>query len=264
MLVKQYDFVHIKTSTLLEREIQKQTATGIQAQPYVDRGQLVPDQLITNLIFKELKEAEVIEKGYVLDGYPRTKQQAMELLQSGFLPDHVIDVDLPDQKIIEYSVNGRVNTRTNRLYNLPQDKSTRNSIIINELNSENPCPPVDLAIIRRKLDEYRKNHQALIPLFRSNYRRFHLDLGFEGQEQKLLQDMQQFLGTLAVSKAPRSFRIIVGGLPGAGKTTVADAIGAKFGAVVVSPKSVMLQAISAGHGQDYVPYISNPNLGSII
>jgi adenylate kinase len=255
MLVKQYDFIHIKTATLLANEITNQTSTGIQAQPFVENGKLVPDQLITNLVFKALKENDVLEKGYVLEGYPRTKQQAIELLQAGFLPDHVLDIDLPDHKIIEYAASGLVDPVTNRL------SEKRKSIVKTSSSSFLDRPPMDLGIVQRKLRDYRKFTQTFIGLFKSSYKRFNLSDGFEGQEQKLLLDIQNFLGTSAVTKAPRSFRIIVAGLPGSGKSTVAEKISSKFGAVLVSPKSVMLQAISAGNGQEFMPYLTNPHSG---
>lgn len=68
---------------------QKQTNVGVQARAYIDRGELVPDAIITAMILQNLKDPEVVERGYILDGFPRTKQQALSLIQAGFIPDHV-------------------------------------------------------------------------------------------------------------------------------------------------------------------------------
>lgn len=74
---------------LLRVAIDKQTATGLQAKPFVERGHLVPDTIINNLVFARLQEPDVIEKGYVIEGYPRNREQALSMQRKGILPDHV-------------------------------------------------------------------------------------------------------------------------------------------------------------------------------
>lgn len=81
--------MYIHSGALLETAIEKQTTIGIQAKPYIERGVLVPDIMITTLVMQRLKDPEVVEKGYVLDGFPRTKAQANSLIQAGYIPDHV-------------------------------------------------------------------------------------------------------------------------------------------------------------------------------
>ena len=74
---------------MLEKEFQKQSSIGVQARAFIDKGQLVPDNLILAIILQQLRNPEVIERGYILDGFPRTRQQAQALLQAGFIPDKV-------------------------------------------------------------------------------------------------------------------------------------------------------------------------------
>lgn len=50
-----------------------------------------------------LKDPEVVSKGYILDGFPRTKHQAYSMLQAGFIPDHVLDIDVADTAILSAS-----------------------------------------------------------------------------------------------------------------------------------------------------------------
>ncbi len=75
--------------------IDKQTATGLQAKLFVEKGQLVPDVIINNLVFSRLQEPDVLEKGYVLEGYPRNRQQVISMQQRGIIPDHA-------SKILKY------------------------------------------------------------------------------------------------------------------------------------------------------------------
>lgn len=89
MIGKNFDAVHIHSGTIIENAIERQTSLGVQAKVYFDRGLLVPDSIVTTLIMQKLNEPEVAERGYVLDGYPRTKEQANSLIQAGFIPKHV-------------------------------------------------------------------------------------------------------------------------------------------------------------------------------
>ena len=82
------DAVHIRVGQLIRAAIDRQTATGLQAKTFVERGQLVPDTIISNLVFARLQESDVIDKGYVLDGFPRTREQALSMQRRGILPDH--------------------------------------------------------------------------------------------------------------------------------------------------------------------------------
>lgn len=92
--MKKYDLVHIHSGNILEKAFQKQTSAGVQAKAFIDKGQLVPEHLITIMIIQCLKDVDVVERGYLLDGFPRTKQQALAMLQAGFIPDHVCKTKL--------------------------------------------------------------------------------------------------------------------------------------------------------------------------
>jgi adenylate kinase len=74
---------------MIRAAIDKQTTTGIQAKSFVERGQLVPDAIISNLVFARLQEPDVMTKGYVLEGYPRNRDQALVMQRKGILPDHL-------------------------------------------------------------------------------------------------------------------------------------------------------------------------------
>ena len=79
MLAEYLGFPHIDTGSLLRAEIAKETSDGIIAKSFIDKGQLVPPELVGNIIKNRLSK-EDCSKGYVLDGYPRSLAQA-ELLE---------------------------------------------------------------------------------------------------------------------------------------------------------------------------------------
>ncbi|MEK6911508.1 MAG: nucleoside monophosphate kinase, partial [Candidatus Thermoplasmatota archaeon] len=69
---------HISTGDILRRNVAKKTKLGLQAQPYIATGKLVPDDLVIEMTAKRLKENDA-RKGFILDGFPRTLAQANAL-----------------------------------------------------------------------------------------------------------------------------------------------------------------------------------------
>jgi adenylate kinase len=61
----------------------------MQAKSFVEKGQLVPDNVMIHLVFARLQEPDVLEKGYVLEGFPRTREQALAMQRKGIFPDHL-------------------------------------------------------------------------------------------------------------------------------------------------------------------------------
>ena len=76
LLKKSFGIAHISTGDLLREEIKNKTPLGQKAKSYIDRGDLVPDELVTQLVEKRLK---TLSGGYLLDGFPRTRKQAQDL-----------------------------------------------------------------------------------------------------------------------------------------------------------------------------------------
>lgn len=95
---------HISTGESLRSAIAAKTPLGQQAEGYVSQGELVPDELLVNLIRDRLEQSEA-ERGWILDGFPRTLSQAhflesllSELAQS---VDYVINLEVPDEVLVK-------------------------------------------------------------------------------------------------------------------------------------------------------------------
>ncbi|MBE9115800.1 adenylate kinase [Lusitaniella coriacea LEGE 07157] len=102
-LAKMLGVPHISTGAILREATKAGTPLGKKAQNYMNRGELVPDALMLDLIRERLQQTDV-QKGWILDGFPRNVQQATfleallaELNQS---PDCVLDLDVPDEVIV--------------------------------------------------------------------------------------------------------------------------------------------------------------------
>ncbi len=84
-----YNAVNISASELLKNAISRGNSYGTQAKPFVEKRQLVPDNVMTGLLLQRLKDPDIQNNGYVLSGYPRTKEQARALQRAGIMPARI-------------------------------------------------------------------------------------------------------------------------------------------------------------------------------
>ena len=89
----------VSTGDMLRAAVSKGTNTGMEAKKYMDAGQLVPDEVIINLIKERIKEPDAVN-GVMFDGFPRTIPQA-EALAGITEVSHVIAIEVPDERIVE-------------------------------------------------------------------------------------------------------------------------------------------------------------------
>lgn len=110
--------VHISSGNLLRSEIECGTETGKIAQGYMHDGKLVPDSLIVGMVRRRLQQEDCILNGWLLDGFPRNREQAMALDAEGFSPDVFILLECPDEVLIERVEGRRIDPATNATYHL--------------------------------------------------------------------------------------------------------------------------------------------------
>ena len=85
--VLQFGLVHISAGDLLRAEVAAGTAAGQEAASYMDSGNLVPNSVVVDMITNRLEQQDVQEHGWLLDGYPRSGEQAEAIEQKGIKPD---------------------------------------------------------------------------------------------------------------------------------------------------------------------------------
>ena len=103
MIADKYQIPHISTGDIFRANIKNGTELGKKAKEYMDQGLLVPDELVVDLVVDRLAQEDCVN-GCVLDGFPRTIPQAealdAALASKGEAIDYAIDVDVPDENII--------------------------------------------------------------------------------------------------------------------------------------------------------------------
>jgi adenylate kinase len=119
-LAEHYGVFHLATGDLFRAAVRAETALGAEAQRFMDKGELVPDDIVIAMVKEELGRDGVMTAGFVLDGFPRTVNQAQQLewfLASEPL-DLVIDLDVPTEIVLHRIAGRRVCVNCNTPYHI--------------------------------------------------------------------------------------------------------------------------------------------------
>jgi len=150
----------ISTGNILRAAIADGTETGLKAKSYMDAGQLVPDEVILNIV-KERLEKPDCQKGYILDGVPRTLAQAQALEDMGVTFDKVVSLEVSDQSIVDRMSGRRVCAKCGVPYHVVAKPPKRDGV----------CDACGGELIQRKddkaetvLDRLRVYHAETEPL----------------------------------------------------------------------------------------------------
>jgi adenylate kinase len=124
MLRDRFGIPQIASGDLLRAAVKERTALGLEAQTYMDRGQLAPDELVLKMIGERIgyEDARI---GFILDGFPRSVVQAMALATmlgaSGVALDKVIAVDVPDEDLVKRISGRRTCTQCGAMFHVAFD-----------------------------------------------------------------------------------------------------------------------------------------------
>lgn len=164
-----FNIPHISTGDIFRENIKTQTQLGIKAKVYMDQGLLVPDELVLELIIDRFKAADC-KDGYVLDGFPRTIPQAIAL-DSGLDMNNVrmeyaINVDVPDQVIIERMAGRRACLSCGRTYHV-DTLIPKVDGICDYCNTELVLRDDDKPeTVRKRLEVYHEQTQPLLDYYK--------------------------------------------------------------------------------------------------
>ena len=160
-LVRDGKLTHIATGDILREEVDRETDLGIQAKEYMEKGELVPDELVVNMVEKRLNE----EKGYVFDGFPRTVNQAEALGEVVDL-DLVIYIKIDQEEAVRRLSSRRVCSDCGKIYNTIFKKPNREGICDDcggELYQRSDDSP---KVIRERFDTFLEETAPLIEYYR--------------------------------------------------------------------------------------------------
>ena len=114
---EKFGIPQISTGDMLRAAIKAGTELGLAAKKVMDAGQLVSDDIIIGLVKERLKDADC-QNGYLFDGFPRTIAQAEAMKDSGVTIDYVLEIDVPDEMILERMTGRRSHAASGRVYHV--------------------------------------------------------------------------------------------------------------------------------------------------
>ncbi|CAK4611501.1 hypothetical protein LEN26_015403 [Aphanomyces euteiches] len=162
LLVEKYGVVHLSTGDMLRAAIQAGSEVGLQANAFMDAGDLVPDDVIIRIILHRLEEEDCATKGWLLDGFPRTRIQADAMLEHKIIPDVVIVLDVEDDEVVKRISGRRVDLDTGKTYHLtfnPPPPELADKVVQRSDDTE--------ATIRNRLAKFHENLGAILDAFDS-------------------------------------------------------------------------------------------------
>jgi adenylate kinase family enzyme len=130
----------------------------------MDSGGLVPDQLIIDIIIARLAESDCVEKGWLLDGFPRTRAQADALSAAGLAPDVFLLLDVPDAMLIERVIGRRTDPDTGIIYHV-KFKPAPNDEIASRLEQRSDDTEEAITV---RIKAFHENVSAIIDAYTSN------------------------------------------------------------------------------------------------
>ena len=116
-LMQRYKIPQISTGAMLRAEVAAGSPIGKKAQKYMDAGNLVPDQLVIEMVKKRIAQPDC-ENGFIIDGFPRTVAQAEALRASNIDIDFVVEIEVGDNEILRRMSGRRVHPASGRTYHV--------------------------------------------------------------------------------------------------------------------------------------------------
>lgn len=189
LLEERRGITQISTGDILREAMNEETPLGQKAKSYIEAGELVPDEVV-----RKLAEQAIAEEGYddfLLDGYPRTRQQAewlTEFLEAHETPlDAVISLEVPDEILVRRLSRRRVHAETGETYHLDHDPPPDDvdSDLIVQRSDDEP------ETVRNRLDVYREETAPLATYYKK--RDVLVSVNGVGDIEEIYQRIEQVL-----------------------------------------------------------------------
>jgi adenylate kinase len=160
LIVKKTNLVHISTGDILREAVKSGSELGQQAQVIMNAGGLVSDDIMIGLIKERLNQPDVVERGFILDGFPRTRDQGEALLSLNLDLTAMLLLDVDDDTVVERICGRRLDPETGTIYHLTFDPPPED--IADRLTQRSDdCEEV----VRSRLQKYQDNLSSVESLF---------------------------------------------------------------------------------------------------
>ena len=163
-ITQKYGIPQISTGDMLRAEIKAGTPRALSVKQLIDAGNLVPDDIIIQLVRERLRAADCAN-GYLFDGFPRTIPQAEAMKANGVRIDHVLEIDVPEAEIVMRMSGRRVHPASGRTYHVKfnppkvegRDDLTGEPLILRADDREET--------VRKRLEVYHRQTEPLVAYY---------------------------------------------------------------------------------------------------
>ena len=156
----------ISTGDMLRTAVSNKTELGMEAKILMEKGELVPDDLILDLVKDRINEKDCA-KGYLFDGFPRTLDQANALIQKGIEIDCVIEIVVSDEEIIQRMSGRRVHSASGRTYHIKHNPPKKENLDDETGEPLIQRPDDNEETVKKRLKIYHEQTYPLVELYKT-------------------------------------------------------------------------------------------------
>uniref|UniRef100_A0A674CTP2 Adenylate kinase 8 n=1 Tax=Salmo trutta TaxID=8032 RepID=A0A674CTP2_SALTR len=239
--------IHITDSNILQED----TDLTKEALQYKAKQQEIPVDLWIKLIQQRLSKIDCVRRGWVLEGIPQTREEALSLQEAGVAPNHVVLLEAPDAVLIERSQGKRIDPVTGDVYHVtfiwPEDKE-----VVQRLERQKTVSEEQL--VAQLMQHHREVHAL-----RKTYRNCLKGIDADQPHVDVFDQVLTYILSRHCSVAPHTPRVLLFGPPGSGKSLQAKLISQKYNIVNLCCGE-LLEAVSAdvtNMGELIKPYLES-------
>lgn len=163
-LREKFNIPQISTGDMLRAAVKAGTPLGLEAKSFMDSGGLVPDNVIIGLVTERIQEDDC-KNGFLFDGFPRTIPQAEAMKDAGVNIDYVVEIDVPDEAIVERMSGRRSHPASGRTYHIKfnppkvegKDDETGEALVQREDDQEET--------VKKRLEVYHSQTKPLVEYY---------------------------------------------------------------------------------------------------
>ena len=162
-----FNIPQISTGDMLRASVSKGTELGLKAKVLMEKGELVPDDLILDLVKDRISEKDC-DNGFLFDGFPRTLDQANALKDKGIKIDCVIEIMVDDDEIIQRMSGRRVHTASGRTYHIKYNPPKQENIDDETGEPLIQRPDDNEETVRKRLAIYHDQTSPLVDFYKKS------------------------------------------------------------------------------------------------
>jgi adenylate kinase len=185
-IVERYGLLHLSSGDILRQERAAGSELGQKAQSYMDSGALVPDEIIIEMMAKAIAKAP--DTGFILDGFPRTVNQAVELddslTQSGQKIDIVLNLEVDEDIIVSRITGRRSCPQCGAVYHIKNLKPKTDGICDNDGTPLVQRPDDSPEVVANRLKTYHEQSEPLVDYYRDKGTVIDIDADKDADEVK--------------------------------------------------------------------------------